>query len=78
MLNHDSSVEEVPPPSHQLAQALTEASAPHPPISPRTAGTILAQHMDDPAAIQEVTISLKATAQRHESMLSQQLRDSQQ
>ena len=77
MLDQDSSVEEVPPPSRQLAQALAEADAPHPPISPRTAGTILAQHANDPTAVQEVAISLKATAHCCESMLSQQLRDSQ-
>jgi len=77
MLDQDSSVEEVPPPSRQLAQALAEADTPHPPISPRTAGTILAQHADNPTAVQEVAISLKATAHRREGLLSQQLRDSQ-
>jgi len=77
MLDRDSSVEEVPPPSQQLAQALAKADAPHPPISPRTARTILAQHADDPAAVQEVAISLKATAHRREGLLSQQLRESQ-
>ena len=70
MLDHDSLVEEVPPPSRHLAQALAEADAPHPPISPRTAGTILAQHTDDPTAMQEVAISLKATAHHHEGLLS--------
>ena len=73
MLDRNSSVEEVPPPSRQLTQALAEANAPHPPISPRTAGMILAQHTDNLTAVQEVAISLKATAHHHESILSQQL-----
>ena len=78
MLDYNSSVEEVPPPSHQLTQALAKASTPHPPISPRTAGQILAMHGGNPAAVQEVAISLKATAHHCENVLSQQLWDSQQ
>ena len=77
MLDRDSLVKEVPPPFHQLTQALAKANAPHPPISPRTARQILAMHRDNPTAVQEVAISLKATAHRCESILSQQLWDSQ-
>ena len=55
----DTSDEERPPlPTRTTA----EINAPHPRISPRTAGQILVQNADNAVAIRDIGLSLRATA----------------
>ena len=60
----DTSDEERPP---LPARITAEINAPHPPISPRTAGQILVQNVDNTAAVRDIGFSLWATAEQREA-----------
>ena len=68
----DTSDEEHPP---LPARITAETNAPHPPISPRTAGQILVQNADNATAIRDIGLSLRATANRREAQNTQPLRE---
>ena len=60
----DTSDEEHPP---LPARTIAETNAPHPPISPRTAGQILVQNADNAVAVRDIGLSLRATADQREA-----------
>ena len=69
----DTSDEEPPLP----ARVAAEINAPHPPVSPRTAGQILVQNADNAVVVRDIGLSLRATAERRGAQSTQPLREAQ-
>jgi hypothetical protein len=69
----DTSDEEPPLP----ARIAAEINAPHPPVSPRTAGQILVQNADNAVVVRDIGLSLRATAERRGAQSTQPLREAQ-